>query len=342
MKRGATIVLVVVFGGAAGLRADFSYEQSTEMTGGAMQSAMKMAGMFSKKARQPMRSKVVVKGDRMAQVQDDVISITDLKAETITTIHPKKRQYSVVTFEQMRQFLAKMASKAGEGRKGAEQPQIKVSVKDTGNTKTIAGRKAREFDMSMQIESRNPQTGESGAMNMLMKSWMAPVEPGYKEIRDFYRRLAEKLHWAPGGGSGAMMGGGQGMVQGMSQIQEQAAKLDGMPVLQVMRTGYGDLSAPAAGAGQPATGQQQQPKSATGSIAKGLGGLGGFGRFGRKKNKDQAPEQAPAAGQGSTGALMEMTITFSGFSNAAVDPSLVDTQPAGFKLVKSDMEKALR
>jgi len=36
-----------------------------------------------------------------------------------------------------------------------------------------------------------------------------------------------------------------------------------------------------------------------------------------------------------------MTITFSNYSNADVDPVLVDTEPAGFKRVKSDIEKQL-
>ncbi len=334
MRRTTIPVLLILCAGAAGLRADFRYEQTTEITGGTMQRAMRMAGVFSKKARQPIRSRVVVKGDRMAQIQDDVISITDLKAQTITTVYPKKKQYSVVTFDEMRQFLDQMSAKAAADKPAAERPQVKVSVHDTGNTRNINGRQAREIDFNMQIQGRNPQTGQTGVMNMLVKSWIAPVEPGYQEVRDFYQRLAQKLHWAPSAGLGPLLGG-QGPVEGLSRVWEEAAKLDGMPVLQVIRTGYGDLSA------EPAAGQQQKPKSVTGSIAKGLGGLGGFGGFGRRKKKKE-PEPEPAAGPGGGGPLMEMTITFSGFSSAPVDPSLVDTQPAGFKQVRSEMEKALQ
>jgi hypothetical protein len=39
---------------------------------------------------------------------------------------------------------------------------------------------------------------------------------------------------------------------------------------------------------------------------------------------------------------MEMTIRYNNYSSAAVDPSLVETEPAGYKLVKSDIEKALQ
>ena len=48
------------------------------------------------------------------------------------------------------------------------------------------------------------------------------------------------------------------------------------------------------------------------------------------------------AQQQQAGAFMEMEIRFYNHSNAPVDAAKVDTEPAGFKRVKSDIEKALK
>src|SRR5207249_1492315 len=50
---------------ASTMLADFSYQETTKITGGALVSAMKVVGVFSKQARQlgePMQSTVSIKG----------------------------------------------------------------------------------------------------------------------------------------------------------------------------------------------------------------------------------------------------------------------------------------
>ena len=168
MTRYMALAAVMLCCGASNLRADFTYHQSSQITGGAMASAMKMAGVFSKKARQPMRSTVVVKGDRMAQIDEQTAQIIDLQAESITNVDFKKKRYSVISFEQMRQFLAKMRREAKSGRG--------------------AGPK------SPRVEGADQQTGQSGTMVITMRSWMADEPPGYEQVRDFNRRLGQKLH----------------------------------------------------------------------------------------------------------------------------------------------------
>ena len=57
--------------------ADFSYEQNARVTGGALAGAMKVAAVFSKQAREPMRTTIAVKGSKFEvpagykQVQPD-------------------------------------------------------------------------------------------------------------------------------------------------------------------------------------------------------------------------------------------------------------------------------
>lgn len=327
--------------GSAGLRADFSYEQTSAVTGGVMKSAMKVVGIFSHKASRPMKTRMVVKGSRLARIEQDRIQITDLDAETITTIYPKKKRYQVVTFDQMRRYLQKMTAKRGNGN-NAQHPEfkVKVSVNPTGKEKMIQGRDAREYDVKVRMESQDQKSNQSGGMVMDMHSWMAKPAAGYGEVREFYRRLGAKLHWMPGGTiMGMFTRGNKGSAEGINSVYKEAAKLNGMPVLQVISMGAPESETgqqPASGSA--ATKQEQEPQSLEGSIVR---GLGGFGRFGRrhKKKKTEQQQSGPAS---SPGVLMEMTVTYSNFSNAPLNPSLVNTAPAGYKRVKSNVEKALR
>jgi hypothetical protein len=78
---------------------------------------------------------------------------------------------------------------------------------------------------------------------------------------------------------------------------------------------------------------------------KGLGGL-----FGKKKKKDDAkPDSSGAPGSAASnpppppsvpGALMEMTIEVSAFSDSALDPALF-TVPAEYKKVANDANHVL-
>ncbi len=69
------------------LFADYTYQETTQITGGSMMSMMKMAGAFSSQARkagEPVVSTVYIKDNRMAKVSTDSIEIIDLDKETIT------------------------------------------------------------------------------------------------------------------------------------------------------------------------------------------------------------------------------------------------------------------
>jgi hypothetical protein len=357
----------------AAARADFSYDQTSKMTGGAMMGMMKVAGAFSKAAREPMRSTVLVKGDRMAMVSADHINVIDLNAETFTDIDLKKNTYATITFAEMGRAMAKIAEKMGQ-QKEAEgvNLQFKADVKPTGQTRIIEGLNTKETILTLAMEGADAKTGNKGAMQFVMDMWLAPAMPGYEEVRVFHTKLAQKLAWNPMGGmAGAMMNQHS---KGMAELVKEMSKLDGIPVLQVTRIGGTGTGMPTeadmAAAQQAGAQQQQQPapnvSDAAGQAAAGAalgragrlgglaGGLGGFGGLGRKKkNQEQAEQQAPApqpAAQqqastappsGSPGVLMELTTELTGFSSSPVDASKFGV-PAGFKQVEHDMAKALK
>ena len=135
--------------------ADFQYTETTQITGGSALSMMKMAATFSKAARQagePVTSEVLVKGNRMARISPDTTQITDLDRETITTIDNTRHEYSVLTFEQMREQIQKAmqdAQKHQQKSKTQAPPPsnadmtFDVHVRKTGATKQVSGIKGR-------------------------------------------------------------------------------------------------------------------------------------------------------------------------------------------------------
>lgn len=346
--------------------ADFSYEQTTRMTGGAMAGMMRVAGAFSKTLREPMQSTVLVKGDRMAMVSPERVTIIDLNAETFTDVDLKKNTYATITFADMGRAMERMAQKMSQ-QKGAEgaNMQFTAKVTPTGQTRVISGFNTKETIVNLSMEGTDAKSGNKGAMEFTMDMWMAPNIPGYEEVRNFYQRMSQKVAWNPmGGAMGAMM---SQHAKGMSELVKEMSKLEGVPVLQVTKiggTGSGmpsDTDMAAAqqqadqtptpsvkeAAGQAAAGSALGRAGRIGGLAGGLGGLGGFGR----KKKTEEPQQAPAppappqapsapATPGSA-SLMEMTTEMTGFSSGPVDASKLQV-PAGFKQVEHEMAKALK
>ena len=341
------------------LRADFSYDQTTRMSGGSMMAMMKIAGAFSKQVREPVQTTVSVKGNRMVHWSKDHAQIIDLDSETITEVNFNKKQYSVMTFAEMTQAMQqamqraqdrKADSKPAVNKPGDTTTEFKVDIKETGQRKQIAGFDAKEMIMSMQMDSTDQKTGNKGGMLVTNAMWIAQKSAGYDEIREFHRKMAQKMTWTPG--SSPMMPGGADMIRGMAGISKEMAKMDGMTVLMVMKmvpTADGQpISSTSGSEGQQTAPQQSRPKPEAPSIGGVLGGkLGGFGGFGRKKKpeapKEEKPETASAsAPSGSSDAtLMEMTTEMSGFSSAPADPSKFAV-PAGFKKVESEMQKRQR
>jgi len=356
MVRQTVVFAAVAVLGTGCLWADFSYEQTSRMTGGMMAGAMKVVGVFSKQAREPIRSSVLVKGNRMAQVTDRGTQIIDLDRETITEIDHNRKTYSVITFAQMVEAL-RQAEARMKSEQGAEQADvsIKASVSETGQSKQIAGVNAREVVLKLEMEGTDKKSGQRGVfMVMTADMWMGQ-HSGYKEVRDFYQRMAQKLNWTPGGGF--MAQGRSEMMRGMADLQKEAAKLEGVPVYQVTKftlqgaaTPEGQEPAQQQPQAQPPQVEQPERPSAGGALGRLGGRLGGLGGLGRRRKSEPeaapqpkaAPEPAAAPQQGqAAGALMELTTELTGFSNAAIDPSKLEV-PAGFKQVESAMLRGLR
>lgn len=340
MRKQALRLLCIAALAGAPLLADFSYQETSTITGGAMQAMLKIAGVFSKQAREPIAATVSVKGDRMVHKSATHASIVDLGNQTITSVDFQKKQYSVMTFDEMKQMLEQMSQKMKEKQKDKPEVQFKVSGGATGKTKQAGGFDAKEFIMKMEMEGTDAKSGEKGGMAITTDMWVAQGVTGYQEVREFYRRMAEKLNWTPGGN---MFMQNPDVSKGMAEVYKEMAKLEGVPVEQFITMGASGQPAPTANGDAPAPPpQQQQQQADRPSVGSALGGALG-GRFGlgkKKSSSNDAPPQQNGAPQGSgqPGSLLEMTTVMSGFNTNPVDEA-VFAPPAGFKKVESDMKK---
>jgi hypothetical protein len=334
--------------------ADYTYQQTTQITGGSLLHMMKSVGFISSQARHmgdPVVSSIYLKDNRLANVSAESIEIIDLDKETITQIDVQKKIYTVMTFDQIKQAMAK--ARAEMEKQQPAQPAAKpepdaqnvkmsfdVKVRKTGATKQVSGLDSKEAILTMTMTATDTQSQQSGNMAITNDMWMVPEIPGYDKVRDFYRRFALKMADATTIGLGydfsKMLAQNPGAGQALGQMAGEMQKLDGVPVMQVMRMGTTLNGQPLPAASEAPT--PAEPAGPTkGEVAKaGLGSalssrLGGFG-FGKKK-QDPPPDQNAAQAQPTSAILMETQITTSNFSSSPVDPSHFEV-PAGYRLVQ--------
>ena len=356
----------VLLATSAPLHADFTYTETTQVTGGSMLGLMKMASAFSKQARQagePVVSTVSIKGNRMARIDPDHTEIIDLDAETITTIDTVRRQYTVMTFEQMKQQIQAAAAKMKEQQAknqpttAPQQPatvdvSFNIHVRNTGQTKDVSGLNTSESIMTMNMDATDKSSGQTGSLAITNDMWLAPAIPGYEEVAEFYRKFALKMGTAFSSAiNPAMLAQYQGASKGMAQMTEEMAKLKGTPVMQVMRMGMtadgqplpaaseAPLPPPPAGPTMPSAGDVAQ-QSASSAIASKLGGFG-LGGFGHKKKADPTPADSTPTDSNSTApptssVLVETNTQMGGFSRTVNEANFA--VPAGFKQVQMKSE----
>ena len=342
---------------------DYTYQQTTQITGGSLLRMMKTVGVFSSQARHmgdPIVSTIYLKDNRLADVSPEQIQIIDLDKETITQVDVQKKTYSVMTFEQMKQAIANMrdrmqkeAAKQQTQQQPVENPDAQnvqmsfdVKVRKTGVTKDVSGLNSSEAILTMTMTATDAKTQQSGNLAMTNDMWMVPSVPGYEQVRDFYIKFAAKMGDATvglGRDFSRMLAQQPGANQAMGDMIKEMQKIDGVPVMQVMRMGT-TMNGQALPAASEAPLSTEPAGPSKGEIAKaGMGSmissrLGGFGGFGKKKQNTPPPEQNAdqAATQATSAILMEMQTTTSNFSSAAVDPSHFDV-PAGYKRVTAPM-----
>jgi hypothetical protein len=294
--------------------ADVSYEEETKMGG-----LMKIA-TFGKS----MKSKTQVSGHFMRTDTDNEATIVDLDQEKIYTLDTKKKTYSVMTFEEMRQKMASAMAQAKQKRAegGQEAPEMSASadidVDETGRTENIEGYDCKQYLMTMDVTLSSEKEQQSATMSTTMEMWLSKDVPGVDEVQAFYVEMAKKLGTADVARQMFGQGGGEGQgaqfSANMSKMTTEMRKLDGFALRSVMYVGDPEAAR----------------KEAMGEKTEG-GGLGGMlkkmGPFGTGGG-DQGAEQGGTPG----GVMMKMTTETKKIETKPIDPK-VFAVPDNYKQV---------
>jgi len=208
-------------GSASLLPADFSYRQTTAISGSA---AGGMAGRPGQPAAGgPVSSTIAIKGGRMAERSGNQATVIDLNAQTVTEIDYSRRTYSVASFDEIRAARANESESANEAR---------VAVYATGAVRQIGGASAAEVALKLLTPPVAPGLGAvSGEL------WIAPA-PGATEAHAFFRRLEAKIDWSPAGRLFAMR---PEMAPILAALFRESLKPEGALVLQVTTVAPGAM-----------------------------------------------------------------------------------------------------
>lgn len=291
--------------------ADVTYRETTQITGGSMVGMLKMAGAFSAQARQaaqPTTSTIMIHGSRMMRSNPHSTEIIDLGQQSITYIDTDKRTYSIVTFVQMQQAMAKAAAQgknsgAKASASSASQMSFSAHITSSGATRQIDGQSAKEALLTLTMlatadDSSNTKAGMAATSEM----WLVSDAPGMAEMREFNQRLAEELAVdldAPPVAS--LLAAQPGSAQALADLKKESAKMSGLPLLQVTRVGVSSdgqpLPAPSVA---PLAEDQKQGSSADTGTQSANDKPSRFGGFGRALGSALTRQKSPTPSESGT------------------------------------------
>jgi hypothetical protein len=349
--RSVVTVLTLCVLGASTLSADFSYTQTSRITGGTLLSMTRFVPGAGK-LREPQTHTVAIQGGKMATYDAESATILDVDAETLTQVDFKKKQYAVITFAEMKQAmqamraqLEQMQAQTKQGQEPAPQVNplnaLSVSVKDTGQTKAIAGLNTKQYVLTIELGAPGDAAAGSPANKTTMDTWMAPSLPGYEEVTAFGVKMAAKMAdmFTPGMSPMAMLRGD--VAKSMNAMAQEMSKMNGVPVYQTMTMTTMQPSGPSAEEAAKGAAKDAATETAAGAVLgrTRLGGLAGLGGLGRKKQETPKPAEQGQPQQVTLEpvVMLEQVTELSALS-ATADASKFAV-PAGFKQVEHEMKK---
>jgi hypothetical protein len=297
-----------------------------------------MSLLGGKATRDGIVTTVSVKGDRKMTTTDRTAQLVDLKEEKVYEIDLASKTYRVVTFAELRRRAEEEMRRAADDLKKntatdapapatAERPQVDVefSLQESGQNRIISGLDTHEVVATVAIHEKG-KTIEQGGLVLTSSAWLAPKVPGATDVAAFDRRFAEKLA-LPTMVDAQQLARAMAMypmlADGMKRLQAENVKLDGTPMLTVVRI---------EAAGQPdqqTAAAKSEPAIPVATSKRGFGAALGA-RLARKvlEKKDDGDASTPSA----PGRATIMTIQHEVLK---ITPAVTDADvaiPAGFTL----------
>ena len=171
-------------------------------------------------------------------------SIVRLDKELVWSLEPDKKQYSEMTFAEMREAMNKGMADAQTEMKKSEnhkaqnvEMDFKVDVQRTGKRDVINGFKAENVILTLTATPKDKTSGEQGAgYKMTMDQWISTDTQGQSEMLAYHKKFAEKLGMDP-----QMQQMARGIMSqygdGVKQLAEKMKDLKGYPVRSTMTMG---------------------------------------------------------------------------------------------------------
>jgi hypothetical protein len=211
MKRLAWIAVVALPLFTFALAHPFADVKTKEQTN---MHAEGMLGFFlnrTKAAKEGVVNTAAVKGNRKATTNEATGEIIDLSEEKVYSLDMKKKEYSVKTFEQIRQEWRDSMDKAkaqqekqepqqpkGEPQQPQKEYEIDFDVKETGQKKQLLGYDTKETLVIVTVRQKGMTLEQGGGMVMTNDMWLAPRVPELRELQDFNARYWKQLHEGTG------------------------------------------------------------------------------------------------------------------------------------------------
>lgn len=287
-----------------------------------------MMGSFMNRAAggaDGITSTVALKGNRMSRLNNVSGQIIDLTEEKVYTVDVRKKEYSVMTFAEMRAAMEQARAEAAKRQEQmnpqdkqsmqdmASKFEIDVKVDETGQRRPLIGMDTREVVMTLTMRQAGKTLEEGGGFVMTNTMWVAPKVAALDEMMQFNLKYFKAVFGGMFTGIDAQQAGAlSAMMPGLGSLMEKMAvegrKLQGTPLAttSVIETVKSQEQMDAA------------PKSSGG------GGLGGM--LANRMMKGRG-----GSGQQRTTTLTTTHETLSIGTTVSADDVAV---PAGFKLVE--------
>ena len=333
--RVLSALLVALVMAAAPAYADIKKEERNQVSFSGMLG--KVANFFGGRAtKEGVISTVAVSGDRkMTMTGDTTGQIVDLREERIYELDLRRKTYTVMTFEQLRQRLREAEAKAREN--AAKQPkeeqapnqgkevEIDFDIKNTGQTKAINGYDTRQVVATVTVREKGRTLEQSGGLVMTVDTWLTK-SVSLKEIADFDRRYYEKLAGPIMAVDAQQMATAMAMFPGLKEAFTRLSREDfGGTAIQTTTTTEAVKSAEqmkqqAAGGSSASSDEKTNPLSVGGAI-------GGFMRRRQQQQEKEAAAKPNADASRSTFMTMNNEVLKITSNVTAVELAM----PAGFK-----------
>src|SRR5579862_4708715 len=177
--RATLATLLLLFSLTAPARADFKYTETSQVTGGALVSMMKVASVFARgdakkqeqQAMQPTATTRYVKGGHLrTDNADGTVQIIDLDGRRVIFIDTTKKTYAVASFDQIHDAMQQAMQNAQQQIQQSQDSAVQnaqlnitptIKVRPGAGSRVILNQPTNETKVEMDLTMQATGTGPS-------------------------------------------------------------------------------------------------------------------------------------------------------------------------------------